>query len=257
VQPALSSLEDRSVLAKAASHLTAAAKGLALVHGPADRLTSLEQQIGALSADDDLASFKSRLISEVAMARAEVLQERQKISDLISGTLHQLGTPPEQSANDMTPVVGSIYLPDQLTGLPTRAYTEAKLTLAHGLAGDCYLAVFVVKRLALINAKFGFARGDQVLLKVVTHLAQALPDFHSFFRWTPCSFIAMAPTGTTFPQLRSKIQVIELTRITPTLEWEGHSAMVPVALDCRVISLRDFTTVTELFSRLDKLASDV
>jgi len=254
VQPAL---EGEALLAKAASDLTAAAKGLALLPGPADRLTLLEHQIAAISGEDDLVSIKARLISEVATARAEVLQERQKISDLISGTLTRLGTPPEESGSDLVPAIGSIYLPDALTGLPTRAYAEAKLILAHGLAADCYLAIFVIKRLALINTKFGFARGDQVLLKVVVHLAQALPEFNSFFRWTPCSFITMAPPGMSFAQMRSKIQVVELTRITPTLEWEGHSAMVPVALDCRVISLRDFTTPAELFLRLDTLATDV
>ena len=177
MQPAL---EGESLLAKAAADLTAAAKGLALLPGPADRLTALEQKIAAISGDDNLTSIKARLISEVAMARAEVLQERQKISDLISGTLTQMGTPLQPAANDVVPAIGSIYLPDPLTGLPTRAYAEAKLSIAHGLAGDCFLAVFVVKRLALINAKFGFARGDQVLLKVVVHLAQAFRNSTAF-----------------------------------------------------------------------------
>jgi GGDEF domain-containing protein len=240
-------------LAKAAANLAATAKELALVPAAADRLTLLEEQISAISSAEDLASIKAKLRAEVAMARAEALQERQKISDLISNTITQLAVPEDPEAH----VVSPAPLRDQLTGLPARAYAEAELIRAYQEAGDCFLAIFVVKRLALINAKFGFARGDQVLLKVVAHLAQSLPDYNTFFRWAPCAFVTMAPEGTTFRELRSKIQLIELTRITPTLEWEGHNAMVPVALDCRVVSAKDFSTIPELFLRLDTYASDV
>ena len=163
----------------------------------------------------------------------------------------------ETSAQGSPPAPAEVPLHDALTGLRTRVYAEGELVRAFQEAGDCFLAIFVLKRLALINAKFGFARGDQVLLKVVAHLAQALPDFRTFFRWGPCAFLTVAPAGMTFRELRSKVQIIELTRITPTLEWEGHNAMVPVALDCRVVSVKDFGAVSELFLRLDTFASDV
>jgi GGDEF domain-containing protein len=149
-----------------------------------------------------------------------------------------------------------VYTPDQLTGLPARAYAEAELARAHGQSPDCYLALFIVKRLALINAKFGYSRGDQVLLKVVVHLAQSLPEFNNLFRWAPCAFLTMAPLNTSYKDLRAKIQIIELTRMTPTLEWEGRSAMVPVVIDCRIVSVKDFGTPSDLFLRLDTLATD-
>ncbi len=240
-------------LAKALSDLAAAAQGLALVSGPEARLASLEEEIASLSSSEDLASIKTRLRAGIVMARAEVLQERQKISDLLTTAIAKLAEPADSEAQAASPAP----LRDQLTGLPARPYAEAELIRAYQEAGDCFLAIFVVKRLALINAKFGFARGDQVLLKVVAHLAQSLPDYNTFFRWAPCAFVTMAPPGTAFRELRSKVQLIELTRITPTLEWEGHNAMVPVALDCRVVSVKDFSNIPELFLRLDTYASDV
>jgi GGDEF domain-containing protein len=243
---------QRTGLAKASSDL-AAAKDLAFGQGPSDRLASLEQQINALSSGDDLAKIKSRMISEVAMARAEALQERQKVSDLISGTITQLA-PPEPSRCHVSHVVGSDYAVDALTGLP-RAYAENELRRSHDLPIDTYLAIFVVKRLALINSKFGFARGDQLLIKVAGALAQSMPEFGSLFRWAPCAFLTLPPPGTAYRELRSKVQVIEVTRMTPTLEWQGRSAMVPVALDCRVVSVKDFSTASELFLRLDSFAS--
>jgi GGDEF domain-containing protein len=163
----------------------------------------------------------------------------------------------EASGRDPKQEAAQAPLHDALTGLPARAYAEGDLARAFEDTGDCFLAIFAVKRLALINAKFGYARGDQVLLKVVAHLARSLPDFNLFYRWTPCAFLTVAPAGTSFRELRAKVQFIELTRITPTIEWEGHNAMVPVALDCRVLSIKDFSAVSELFLRLDTYAADV
>jgi len=246
---------QRTELSKAASDLKAASKGLTASGGPGDRLAALEKQIMALSSADDLASIKSRLISEVRLARSEAQQERQKVSDLLSGTITELAAPPPPSAQHMPHVADSAYAPDPLTGLHSRAQAENELIRAHQLPIDTYLAIFVVKRLALINSKFGFARGDQLLLKIVGQLAQGMPEFNNLFRWAPCAFITLAPPGTAYRELRSKVQVIELTRMTPTLEWQGRAAMVPVALDCRIISLKDFGTASELFLRLDSFVS--
>ncbi len=238
----------------AAAELANAIQALPGLQGNVERWNRVEQQIKAISSRDDLEVTKARLCADVAVARAEALQERQKISTLFSGALAKLEVP---AAGDIlaSPEESGAKL-DQLTGLPTRAYAEAELARLHGEDSDTYVTLFVVKRLALINAKFGYARGDQVLMKVVAHLAQALPDFRHFFRWAPCAFLTLAPPDTTYKELRSKVQMIELARLAPTLEWEGRSAMVPVAMDCRILSVKDFTAPSDLFARLDTLASD-
>lgn len=237
----------------AASELTSAIKALPGLQGNVERWNRVEQQIKAISPRDDLEVTKARLCADVAAARAEALQERQKVSTLFSGALAKLDAPAGDDTEQPEELGTKL---DQLTGLPTRAYAEAELTRLHGEEADGYVTLFVVKRLALINAKFGYARGDQVLLKVVTHLAQSLPDFRHLFRWTPCAFLTLAPPNLTYKELRGKIQLIELARLAPTLEWEGRSAMVPVAMDCRILSVKDFTAPSDLFLRLDTLATD-
>lgn len=239
----------------AAAELANAIQALPGLQGNAERWTRVEQQIKAISSRDDLEVTKARLCADVAVARAEALQERQKITTLFSGALAKLDTPTAPADGTVQAEDSGTKL-DQLTGLPTRAYAEAELTRLHGEDSDCYVTLFVVKRLALINAKFGYARGDQVLMKVVMHLAQCLPDFRHLFRWAPCAFLTLAPPDVTYKELRSKVQMIELARLAPTLEWEGRSAMVPVAMDCRILSVKDFTAPYDLFLRLDTLAAD-
>lgn len=211
-----------------------------------DRWNRIEEKIKAISVDDDLEQLKARLCSEIAAARAEGRQERRKIAALLELDLPGGETGSQESG----------YTLDPLTGLPARAYAEAELSRIHAEPEERHVALFLVKRLALINAKFGYSRGDQVLMKVVTNLAQSLPEFKSLFRWAPCAFLVVTPPGLAFKELRSKVHVIEITRMTPVLEWEGRSAMVPVTLDCRILSLKDFETPSDLFLRLDTLAAD-
>ena len=261
VKSALKILETHELRrnsAQAAAELTSAIQALPGLQGNVERWNRVEQQIKAISSRDDLEVTKAKLCADVAVARAEALQERQKITALFSGTLAKLDAPEAAggTAGGTATAAESGAKLDQLTGLPARSYAESELARLHSEEGDCYLTLFVVKRLALINAKFGYARGDQVLMKVVMHLAQALPDFNHLFRWAPCAFLTIAPPNLTYKELRSKIQLIELARLAPTLEWEGRSAMVPVAMDCRILSVKDFTTPADLYLRLDTLAAD-
>ena len=205
-----------------------------------ERWNSVEEQIKAISSPEDLEAAKVRLLEQITSARTEILQVARDPG----------------LAMDPSRTSPGVHLVDPLTGWASRAYAELELARALGQSDDCFLALFIVKRLALINAKFGYSRGDQVLLKVVTHVGQSLPGFDKLFRWSPCAFLAVAPADTAYKELRAKVQVIELTRLTPTLEWEGRSAMVPVAIDCRIVSAKDFGTASDLFLRLDTLAAD-
>jgi GGDEF domain-containing protein len=247
--------QQKSGLATVGTELSQAVKILPEIQQSAERFKKLEERVNAISAQDNIDEVKERLCADIAAARAEALQESNKISELFSGVVGKLDIPGRGAGQTSRPA-GLVYAADPLTGLPARASAEAELARAHGQLPDCFLALFVVKRVALINAKFGYSRGDQVLLKVVMHLTQSLPEFNNLFRWAPCAFLAMAPPDTSYKELRAKVQIIELTRLTPTLEWEGRSAMVPVVIDCRIASVKDFGTPSDLFLRLDTLAAD-
>jgi len=209
-------------------------------------LTTVQPKPGELLAA--VSELTKTINALLAMEQnAEVLEARHQLGSLLSGAISQVaGEAPQPQAVDTL---------DPLTGLPSRAAAVAELQEAHTQCQDCFLGLFVVKRLALINAKFGYARGDDVLKKVVLHLSQSLQESSNLFRWAPCAFLTLAPEHTSYKELRSKIQMIELARLTPTLEWEGRSAMVPIIIDCRIVPVREFSTASDLFLRLDTLAN--
>jgi GGDEF domain-containing protein len=243
---------QKSSIASAAQELAQATQALPAIQRSAERWNRVEEQIKAIAPGENLEVAKARLCATVAVARAETFEQHHEIEALLSEITGKLDLRAAGSQD-----AGAQHLPDPLTGLPARAQAENELTRVHGQTEEIYLTLFVVKRLALINAKFGYARGDEVLLKVVVHLVHSLQGFNNLFRWAPCAFLTIAPSHLTYKELRAKIQAIEISRLTPTLEWEGRSAMVPVAIDCRILSAKDFEMPSNLFLRLDALATEI
>ena len=237
------------------SELTNALASIPEDHNAFERLNALEAHIKT-AAPDELPKITAEVTESVALARKQAMEQKQKISDLVSGIISRMHVSKERVA---TATSGDevLYSPDPVTGLSGRAYAEAEVSRTFTQSPACHLALFVVKRLSLINRKFGFQRGDEVLLKVVQHLAQSLPDFNNLFRWTPCSFLTIAPPVISADEVRRKVQAIDLHRVTVILEWEGHSALVPVSLDCRVMAFKEHNSAESLFQALDSLALDL
>jgi len=248
---------QRSELMMVVSDLTRAMASLPEVHKSFELLSALYAQIEAASTASDLDQIKAGMAAGMALAQTEALKQKQQISDVISGTISRMRASQGREASCPPSNGEARYSADPLTGLPGRSYAEAELAKVLMQFPTCQIAAFVVKRLQVINAKFGFRRGDEVLLSVVQYLAQALPDFNSLLRWTPCSFVTIAAPAMIYQEVRRKVQLIDLHRITVTLEWEGRSALVPINLTSQVLSLKEFTSPDQLFQKLDSYAVDL
>src|SRR6202451_4613949 len=119
-----------------------------------DRWDQIEQQIKSVSADDDLHAAKAGLAATVVAARAEFVEQHRRRDSRLANLLNKLYATP--NAAGATP--GFEGKPesgpktDPLTGLLARPSAETDLIRTCGEPADCYLALFVVKRVALINA---------------------------------------------------------------------------------------------------------
>jgi GGDEF domain-containing protein len=253
--PAGSKEQASSELMLVVSELTAALAALPDIQQAFDRISALVKQVDTANTSGDLKLLKVRLNQCLTITRHEVLQQRQQMSDLISGTIARMRAIQNGTASP-TPPDKSLFVADPLTGLPGRAYAEAELARTYGQFPDCNAGLFVVRRLNLIQTKFGFSRGDQVLLNIVQQVAQALPDFNNLFRWTPASFLAITSPSIPYQDVRKKAQILELHKITQTLEWEGHTALVPVSLRCRAFAIKEYESSDSLVCALDTFASE-
>ncbi len=67
-------------------------------------------------------------------------------------------------------------------------------------------------------------------------------------------FLTIAAPNMLYQEVRQKVQRLDLQRMTVTLEWEGKSALIPINLNCHVLSLKEFTSPDALYQRLDAYA---
>jgi len=117
----------------------------------AERWNTVENQIKAISSQDDLEAAKLRLLEQITSARTEILEVVGNPDSPASGRAIEPARKPAK-----------LDVVDPLTGWASRPYAEFELARALGQSDDCFMALFIVKRLALINSRFGYSRGDQV-----------------------------------------------------------------------------------------------
>ena len=249
--------QQRSEFNMVISELTTALASIPDVSHYSQRFDAIEKQLASLSSSGDMLQAQDRIKECVTLARDESISQRQRISDMISAVISCVRTKHQESeVVEPKPASGALYVPDPLTGLPGRAYAETELARIHAQFPQCPAAIFIVRRLNLINSRFGFSRGDQVLLRVVQHLAQAMPECNALFRWTPCAFLIITPPSLEYQELRRRVQQIQQQRLTVTLEWDGRTALVPVGLDTLVTRLGDYASPDELSHAMDARVTD-
>lgn len=223
---------------------------VALPEPPSTQFQEIEEQLDAISDLDDLEEARDKIRDGLGLLRNGMLK-MQEFGGVVSEAIERWRASQQVGSKS----AGVAHAPDPLTGLPGRDYAQSELARTLVQFPNCQIAFFVVRRLNLINAKFGFSRGDEVLLKVVQMLAQALPDFSNMFRWSPCAFLIITSPNMGPDTVRDQVQMVEYHRMTPTLEWEGKSAMVSVGIEWKVMSVGEFNETDSLFQRLDSLAS--
>jgi GGDEF domain-containing protein len=223
----------------------------ALPEPPAPQFQEIEEQLDAISDLEDVEAARDTIREGLGLLCSEMRKQMQEFGRVVSEAIERW----RASQQIGSKLAGVAHAPDPLTGLPGRDYAQSELARTLVQFPNCQIAFFVVRRLNLINAKFGFSRGDEVLLKVVQMLAQALPDFSNMFRWSPCAFLIITSPNMGPDTVRDQVQMVEYHRMTPTLEWEGKSAMVSVGIEWKVMSVGEFQEPDSLFQRLDSLAS--
>ena len=247
-------LRQKSEMNRFTSDLSDLMKILVTTQPVSKAIRTLGTEIERASEKGELPGSNAAVLRQaLEHARGEVINTRKQVGQLLSSTIARVRAL-EQDDTAAGPGPGRSSQTDTVTGLPGRSHAEAELAKIHAETADRLLALFAVKRLDVINAKFGYLRGDQVLLRIVQHLAQAIPDSNTLFRWTPCSFLMIVSPSGSSEELRKRVQMISSDRVTMTLEWEGRTALVPVAVDGQVLSSRESASLDSLCRTLDGLA---
>lgn len=117
---------------------------------------------------------------------------------------------------------------DSATGLPGREDFKAAIAAKIKSPPECALALFVVDRLAYLNAKFGRPAGDQVLASTARHITETLPAGVPLFRWNGPAFAALLEIPHGLTAIERHVKKAATSRLEQTVEAGDRSVMLTV-----------------------------
>jgi GGDEF domain-containing protein len=195
------------------------------------RLRDLEKQLVQASAVDDVRTLKACMADCLQSVRDEMESNRSQAAQTIHTLQSQLDGTSER-LEGAHPPAGR----DPVTNLPNASAAEAALAIAAQEPSKHFVAVFVVNRVQLINARFGHAVGDEIMNVARDHLAGNLAD--PLFRWRGPSLMMLLQRSAQLEEVRMSLHRIASCKLQKNVDLGSRSALLPVTLAWTVFPMQ-------------------
>jgi len=185
-------------------------------------LQEIEKQLESASMIEDVRVLKHRL----GECLQNIREERKAQNDHATQVVKKLQKTIEEAPRPESTRAGI----DQATGLPDRAAAEIALAECASTNQPVYTLVFIADRVQLINARFGYAAGDEVLKTIQAHVQKHLRPGDQLFRWRGPSFLAILKRPDPVDCVRAEVSRITMTRLQKTFDVGTRSVLVPIGM---------------------------
>lgn len=212
----------------------------------AERLDEIEGRIEETTAIDGVRVLRFQLTECLQKLREEAWRQREQMSQALARLEDQLEV--AQGAKRLEDLPAAL---DKVTGLEVRDSAEQALAAAIERGGPSYAALFVVDRLHLINAQFGYPTGDQILHMVGGHLRSCLFPQDLLYRWTGPAFLALLERGADLREIQTEIERITAVKLEVGVQIGNGSVLLAIACAALVIPLAPTAGLAEVTKRMD------
>jgi GGDEF domain-containing protein len=215
------------------------------------QLQFMERELEQASEIDDVRLLRSRLITCLDLVREETV----RLQSESQARSHEVRQQIDRSAKADEPVerFGAM---DIVTGLPARRSAERALTGALSDGVEHAIAVFVVKRLSAINAKYGRGVGDEVMLRVANHFVQHLSPATFLYRWSGPALVALIAMPAAKEDIRRSWAKAAAAKQEVNLEVKQRHVFVIVETNMSFQLGSASASPEELFQKLDQFVAD-
>jgi diguanylate cyclase (GGDEF)-like protein len=139
---------------------------------------------------------------------------------------------------------------DPVTGLPARAAAEQAMENSISDGKPCVAALFLLDRLAFINARFGHEVGDDMVMSCAQMLAKKLSGA-KLYRWSGPAFVALFDPLVAPAEAENRARLAAVQQMEKNVDSDQRVLMVVVSLSCHVQHISAQTNAAELFRKLD------
>ena len=196
------------------------------------KLHKIEKSIEGARMIEDIQMLKVRLGECLEAVREEAIRQKAESR----GTLEALQKEVEVSRQRIGPPGGQVDL-DSATGLPGKR--EAEEAIQQALTGNeqKLLLVAVINRVQAVNARFGYAVGDQVLVSAAEHFRKHLSANDRLFRWHGPALVAVLERAERIDQVRAEVRRFADAKLDKTIEIGPRSVLIPISANWSVFAI--------------------
>jgi GGDEF domain-containing protein len=209
-------------------------------------LREIDQLLEQASGATDSAGVAARLAECLRRLQDETRRQQEQFAQSLADLRPQLQRLEKLGAEmHLGPAT------DTVTGLEGRDAAGQALATAIERRGPLVGAAFLVERVQLINARFGYATGDQVLQSYSHHLAGLLEPGDRLFRWTGPVFVALMERTVPLEQIQTELDRISSANLEIAVQIGNGSVLIPVTSASALFPLAQMSSVFELARRID------
>lgn len=195
------------------------------------RLQEIEKALEQARMLEDIHSIKAQLGECLLSVRGEA--QRQKADAQV--VLDSLQQEVAQSQELLAGGTGAMSR-DRATGLPDK--TEAERALRQATASsDMFVLIAVVNRVQAVNARFGYAIGDQVLAVAAEHFRAALSADDRVFRWHGPALLALLSRPGEIGLVRNEVRRFIEKKLDQTFIIGSRAVLLPISASWTVFPI--------------------
>jgi len=199
-------------------------------------VTLLTSAIAGMAADGEESTRRLREIAgrvRSASGFEEVHQLRLELSECLAELQPETRRQKDQDARaPVTATVESAPSPegkDPVTGFPSRPQAEEAVAHAWQTDPPSYVAVMVLDRVPMFNARFGHSVGDEVLRYFGEFLQAQLREGDRIFRWGRATLVALLPRPNCLEIVRDEVARLMDARCEHTVQTASRTILLAIA----------------------------
>lgn len=219
----------------------------------AARLDQIEEQFEETSEIEGVRVLRFRLEECLQSLREHSHYRKEEMSRLLAQLREHLEVTNGAKHHEDRGLPAVI---DKLSGLKTREAAEQAFEAATKRDRLSYAALFVVDRLHVTNAQFGYSAGDRVLRAFCGHLKSFLSPQDQLFRWTGPAFVALLDREEDPAEIQAEIERIAGFKLEAAVEIGNRSILFPVSCASVLVPLTEGSTLADVTARLDEFTSE-
>lgn len=211
-------------------------------------LESIATQLKRASAVEDIYQLRMQLAECLRNVRDEAVRQRAESQNNLQSMEQQLTESQQRLANH-----GIEIDIDRVTGFAGRSAAEVAIHEAVDAGDAVYIAVAVLARMESINARFGYAVGDEVLCEFAARVAGRLCSRAAFYRWSGPTIIGILQRSEPIHVIRTEVSRVAEAPISKALVTGSQNAFITMSASSMVLPVAP--PASDIIARIDRFVA--